>query len=124
MNDSTVNYLMHKLKEDRLFFQNNLVVEDLTKEIIEKTRKKVTKQYKIYRWMLAAMLSLIFATFLYLDIISPSITNSAQDIIRFWVIWLPLLSMNLYLLRRAWNGKRNLLIIELLEKEFLNNKLD
>lgn len=119
MTDSTSNFLFQLLKKDKLFFQNDLTTEDLTKEIIEKSKKKVIKQYKTYRWILAVTLSLIFASFLYLDIISPEISKSGQEMIHFWVIWLPIILMNLYISKRAWNGKRNLLILELLEKEIL-----
>lgn len=124
MNDSTVNYLIHLLKKDGLIFQNKFTAEDLTTKWIEKLRRKITKQYKTYRWILGITLGLIFASFLYLDITSSGITKSTQEIIRFWVICLPLISINLFVLKYAWNGKRNLLILELLEKEVLKNTLD
>lgn len=122
MIESTTNYLFQLLKKDKLFFQNDLKLEDLTLEIIKKLKKKIIKQYKIYRWTLAVTLSLIFATFLYLDIISPRITKSAQDIINYWVIWIPLISINLYISKGAWKGKRNILILEILETEVLNKE--
>jgi len=122
MNDSTTNYLLHLLQKDGLIFKKDFSTENLTPEIIEKVKTKVSKQYKIYRWILAVTLILIFATFLYLDIISPSITKSAQDIIHYWVIWIPLISINLYVGKSAWNGKRNILILELLEKEVISKQ--
>lgn len=121
MEDSTINYLIHLIKKDGLIFQKDFTKEDLTTEIIEKLKKKISKQYKTYRWIMAVTFILIFATFLYLDIISPSITKSAQNIIHYWVIWIPLISINIYVGKSAWNGKRNLLILELLETEVLNN---
>lgn len=70
---------------------------------------------------MAITLSLMFASFLYLDIISPNITKFGQEVIRFWFIFIPIISINFFVAKYAWNGKRNLLIIELLETEILDN---
>ena len=124
MVDSTINYLIHLLKKDGLIFQKDFSAENLTKEIIEILKKKIIKQYKTYRWILGLTLALIFASFLYLDIISPNINKFAQEVIRFWFIFIPIISINIFVAKYVWNGKRNLLILELLEKEVLNNSID
>lgn len=121
MVDSTINYFIQLLKKDKLIFQRNFTAENLTQEIIEKLKNKITKQYKTSKWILAITLSLIFASFLYLDIISPDISKSAHLIIRFWWIFIPSISINLFVSKYAWHGKRNLLILEILETEVLNN---
>jgi hypothetical protein len=117
MQDSTINYLVHLLKKDGLIFNKDFTADKLKEESVEKLRTKITKQYKVYRWILGITLSLIFASFLYLDIISPNITRFAQEIIRFWFIFIPIITINIFVSKYAWNGKRNLLILELLEKE-------
>lgn len=124
MQDSTINYLIHLLKKDGLIFKKDFSTENLTKEIMEKLKKKIIKQYKAYRWILAITLSLIFASFLYLDIISPNFSKFAQEIIRFWFIFIPIISINIFVSKYAWNGKRNLLILELLEKEVLSKNFN
>jgi hypothetical protein len=124
MQDSTINYLIHLLKKDGLIFKKDFSTENLTKEIMEKLKKKIIKQYKAYRWILAITLSLIFASFLYLDIISPNFSKFAQEIIRFWFIFIPIISINIFVSKYAWHGKRNLLILELLEKEALSKNFN
>ena len=124
MVDSTTNYLIRLLKKDGLIFQKDFTAENLTKEIIEKLKTKIIKQYKTYRWILAITLSLIFASFIYLDIISPNITKFAQEVIRFWFIFIPIISINIFVSKYAWNGKRNLLILELLETEVIDNTIN
>jgi hypothetical protein len=121
MKDSTIQYLIQLLKKDRLIFHKDFTANDLTMEIIVKLRRKIIKQYKTYRWILGITLSLIFISFLYLDYISPNISKFGQELIRFWFIFIPIISINLFVLKYAWNGKRNLLILELLETEVLNS---
>lgn len=124
MQDSTINYLVHLLKKDGLIFNKDFTVDKLKEESVKKLRTKITKQYKVYRWILGITLSLIFASFLYLDIISPNISKFAQEIIRFWFIFIPIITINIFVSKYAWNGKRNLLILELLEKEVLSKNFN
>jgi len=122
MNDSTANYLLHLLQKDGLIFKKDFSTENLTPELIEKLKTKVINQFKHYRWILAISLILIFISFLYLDIISPGISKFAQQVIRFWYIFTPMLTINIMVSKYAWNGKRNILILELLEKEVISKQ--
>lgn len=122
MNDSTANYLLHLLQKDGLIFKKDFSTENLTPELIEKLKTKVINQFKHYRWILAISLILIFISFLYLDIISLGISKFAKQVIRFWYIFTPMLTINIMVSKYAWNGKRNILILELLEKEVISKQ--
>lgn len=119
MKQETIDYLIQILRKDGLIFQKDFKAENITQEITAKLKIKIIKQYKSYRWILAITLSLIFASFIYLDLITPNISKFAEQIIRFWYIFIPMISINIFVSKYAWNGKRNLLILELFEKEIL-----
>src|SRR6056297_639422 len=119
MKPETITQMIDLLKKDKLIFKKDFTAEDLTAELILKLQKKITKENKIIRWLLGATLLLIFLTFLYLELTLNSSTKFAEHIIRFWYIFIPMLTINIFLSKYSWNAKRNLLILDLLEKEMI-----
>jgi len=119
MKPETITQMIDLLKKDKLIFKKDFTAEDLTAELILKLQKKITKENKIIRWLLGATLLLIFLTFLYLELTLNSSTKFAEHIVRFWYIFIPMLTINIFLSKYSWNAKRNLLILDLLEKEMI-----
>jgi len=119
MKTETVTQIIDLLKKDKLIFKKDFTAEDLTAELILKLQQKIKKEHKIIRWILGVTLLLMFLTFLYLELTLNNSTKFAEHIVRFWYIFLPMLTINIFLSKYSWNAKRNLLILDLLEKEVI-----
>ncbi|MDY6800723.1 MAG: hypothetical protein SVU94_05810 [Bacteroidota bacterium] len=119
MKPETITQMIDLLKKDKLIFKKDFTSEDLTAELILKLQKKIKKEHLIIRWLLGVTLLLIFLTFLYLELTLNSSTKFAEHIVRFWYIFIPTLTINIFLSKYSWNAKRNLLILDLLEKEII-----
>ncbi|MDK2977902.1 MAG: hypothetical protein PWP52_616 [Bacteroidales bacterium] len=117
MKTETITHIIDLLKKDKLIFKKDFTAEDLTAELILKLQQKIKKEHQIIRWTLGVTLLLVFLSFLYLDLSLNSSTKFAEHIVRFWYIFLPMLTINIFLSKYSWNAKRNLLILDLLEKE-------
>jgi uncharacterized membrane protein len=117
MKPETITHMIDLLKKDKLIFKKNFTAEDLTAELILKLQNKIKKEHKIIRWILGVTLLLMFLTFLYLDLTLNSSTKFTEYIVRFWYIFLPMLTINIFFSKYNWNAKRNLLILDLLEKK-------
>ncbi|HKL07942.1 MAG TPA: hypothetical protein VJ896_04155 [Bacteroidales bacterium] len=117
MKPETTTQLIDLLKKDKLIFKQDFTSEDFTTELILTLQKKIKKEHQIIRWILGVTLLLVFLTFLYLELTLNRSTKFAEHIVRFWYILLPMLTINIFLSKYSWNAKRNLLILDLLEKE-------
>lgn len=117
MKPETITHMIDLLKKDKLIFKKNFTAEDLTAELILKLQNKIKKEHKIIRWILGVTLLWMFFTFLYLDLTLNSSTKFTEYIVRFWYIFLPMLTINIFFSKYNWNAKRNLLILDLLEKK-------
>jgi uncharacterized membrane protein len=117
MKPETITHMIDLLKKDKLIFKKNFTAEDLTAELILKLQNKIKKEHKIIRWILGVTLLWMFLTFLYLDLTLNSSTKFTEYIVRFWYIFLPMLTINIFFSKYNWNAKRNLLILDLLEKK-------
>ncbi|MGM0505076.1 MAG: hypothetical protein ACQESQ_10680 [Bacteroidota bacterium] len=119
MKPESITSMIDLLKKDKLIFKKDFIAEDLTAELILKLQKKIKKEHQIIRWILGVTLLLVFLTFLYLETTLNSSTKFTEHIVRFWYIFLPMLTINIFLSKYSWNAKRNLLILDLLEKEMI-----
>jgi hypothetical protein len=119
MKPESITHMIDLLKKDKLIFKQNFTAEDLTAELILKLQKKIKKEHQIIRWILGVTLLLVFLTFLYIELTLNSSTKFAEHIVRFWYIFFPMLTINIFLSQYSWNAKRNLLILDLLEKEMI-----
>lgn len=119
MKPETITHMIDLLKKDKLIFKKNFTAEDLTAELILKLQNKIKKEHKIIRWILGVTLLLMFLTFLYLYLTLNSSSKFTEYIVRFWYIFLPILTINIFIFfsKYNWNAKRNLLILDLLEKK-------
>ena len=119
MKDTTTDYLIHLLKKDSIIKKRDFSKENIDEELLTSLRTKINKKYKTIRVILALVLFLILATFIYISI-EDNITNFAKYIIRFWYIYLGAFIANVFISKEIWNSKRNLLILDLFKKELLN----
>ncbi|MFO7843595.1 MAG: hypothetical protein R6V16_07260 [Bacteroidales bacterium] len=119
MKPESITSMIDLLKKDKLIFKKDFIAEDLTAKLILKLQKKIKKEHQIIRWILGVTLLLVFLTFLYLETTLNSSTKFTEHIVRFWYIFLPMLTINIFLSKYSWNAKRNLLILDLLEKEMI-----
>jgi hypothetical protein len=119
MKDTTIDYLIKLLKKDSVIKQKNFSSEDINQEIIDKLKIKITRKYKTMRWIIAATLILVLASFIYLSKIEDNYTKLGEHIISFWYIFLGVFIVNIFVSKEIWNSKRNLLILDLFEKEHM-----
>ena len=119
MKDSTINYMIKLLKNDSLIKHITFNKEDITSELIEKLKRKITRKFNTMRSIVALVLGLILATFIYLSIVEEHYSKLGENIIRFWYIYLGAFIANIFVSKEIWNSRRNLLILNLFEKELL-----
>lgn len=119
MKDSTIYYLIKLLKSDSLIKYKTFNKEDITSELIEKLKIKILRKFKTMRWILALTSISILASFIYLSIIEEQYTKLGEYIIHFWYIYLGAFIANIFVSKEIWNSRRNLLILDIFEKELL-----
>ncbi len=119
MKESTILEFIKLLKNDRLISNKNFAPENLNDDSLIVIRQKINKRFKTVRWILGITLTLITITFYYLASMDENISRLGYYLIRFWFIFIPMFIMNIFFARELWNSRRNLLIVDLLEKEVL-----
>lgn len=120
MKNETIEFLIKNLKDDHIIKQRDFTADTINQEIIEKIRIKIKKRFKTMRWIMASTLILVLATFFYLNFLDTEITKIGVHIIRFWSIFYGMFIVNIFVSKEIWNSRRNLLIIDLFEKEIIN----
>lgn len=121
MKESTIFEFIKLLKNDRLISNKNFTPENLNEDSLIVIRQKINKRFKTVRWILGITLALITFTFYYLATMDEDISRLGYYLIRFWFIFIPMFIMNIFFARELWNSRRNLLILDLFEKEIIEN---
>ena len=119
MKTETVEFLIKNLKDDHIIKQKSFTSDKINKESVEKTRIKIKKRFKTMRWLIAITLILILATFIYLSFTEGPITKLGKSFIQFWYIFMGAFISSTFASREIWNSRKNLLILDLFEKEIL-----
>jgi hypothetical protein len=121
MKEATKNDLIELLKKDQLIRNKNFTHENINEDFLIVTRLKIQKRFKTIRWILAITLILIALTFFYLAWMDKDISRLGYFLIRSWFINLPMITVIILFARELWNSRRNLLIVDLFEKEIIEN---
>ncbi|MEE4196895.1 MAG: hypothetical protein V2I54_04570 [Bacteroidales bacterium] len=119
MKPETINQMMDLLKKDKLIFNKNFSVEDLSAELVAKLQKKIKREHQIIRWVLGVSLFFVFLTFFSLELTLNRSAKFTGYLVRFWYFLLPMLMIIVFVSKYSWNAKRNLLILDLFEKEMI-----
>ena len=121
MKESTILELIKLLKNDSIITNKNFTPENLNEDSLIVIKLKIIKRFKTIRWILAIILLLVSLTFFYLALMDKDISRLGYFLIRFWFINLPMIAIIIFFARELWNSRRNLLIVDLLEKEIIKN---
>lgn len=120
MKTETIEFLIKNLKDDHFIKQKHFTADQINQEAIEKIRIKIKKRFKTMRWLIAITLILILSTFVYLSFTEGPITRLGKSFIQFWYIYMGAFIASAFASRELWNSRKNLLILDLFEKEILS----